>query len=151
MRVSAMAGALLLSAACVRTHIEAPTAVRGSGKEGAGMEGTGMLSIGGRTHAVTRCRSGDREYFHGVDLGNAEGTAAVRVVIDPIEGARLRVTESGTTGVALDRRACRQLDAAVDHTRWRVNRIRDVSGFLDAECGTGPDAVSIHVRFTHCH
>ena len=111
------------------------------------------LSVDGEQYALAACRSGDREYFLGVDLEDGAREVFVRLVIDPLAGPRLRVHGKGSrTGAALGPGSCRQLQAEVQPTGWRVNHVRDFSGRLDAECTTssGQD-IRVHVRFMHCH
>jgi hypothetical protein len=135
--------------ACVTTQMGGTRLPDGRGFEG------GTLAVGERRYDLTECRSGDLEYFLGVDLADAGGEAVVRFLIDPITGPRLRVVlrEGGRPQVlVLERAACPQLDADLRPTGWRINTVRDFSGSLDAECTaeSGPD-VRVHVRFAHCH
>ena len=113
------------------------------------------LSVGDRQYQFDACRSGDREYFLGVDLASRRSAVSVRLVIDAMEEPRLRVIlgEGGAKeGLALGRDQCRQLEAQVRHTGWRINTVRDLSGFIDAECRDDEgQAISLHVRFSHCH
>jgi hypothetical protein len=139
----------LLHVACAKTSI-------------AGLSGTGaqavehaMLKIGDQQFRFDTCKSGDLEHFLGVDLIDGQGGAIVRVVMDPIDGPRLRIVY-GAGGsrhrVDLAPGRCGQLDADARPTNWIVNDVRDVSGFVDVECAAGPGpAISLHVRFSHCH
>jgi hypothetical protein len=72
-----------------------------------------------------------------------------------MDGLRLRVVhgaEGSRQAITLEGRSCRQLKADVQPTAWRVNRVRDFSGFLEAECTSDSGLeVRVHVRFTHCH
>jgi len=115
----------------------------------------GTLSAGRQQFHLEACRSGDLEYFLGVDMADRDGKALVRLVIDPMDGPRLKVvlrTDEGPESFVLTRDQCRQLEAQVEPTGWRINTVRDFSGFIDAECGRGgASPVSLHVRFSHCH
>jgi len=113
------------------------------------------FTVADRQYRVDACASGDLEHFLGVDLTDAKAGALARVVIDPIDGPRLRVVlreGANRTNLVLGRDQCSQLEADARPTAWRVNSVRDVTGFVNAECraAAGP-AVSLHVRFTHCH
>jgi hypothetical protein len=114
-----------------------------------------MLRIDGREYALSVCRSGDREYFLGVDLADTDRTAVLRVLIDPMDGPRLRLTSGGGGAprvMALGPDSCRTLQAEVQPTGWRVNRVRDFSGFVMAECtAASGQEVRAEVRFAHCH
>lgn len=138
-----------LEVACVRTHVgDTAATVTGGRIPGA------TLSVGGQDYVLAVCRSGDREYFLGVDLADREGQAAVRVLIDPMDGPRLRVALESTGGrksMVLGPSSCRRLEARIEPTGWRVNRVRDFDGSLEADCaGEGLEVVA-HVRFAHCH
>ena len=141
---------LPLHGGCVRTHVgDAATTVSGGRTPGA------TLSVGGQDYVLAVCRSGDREYFLGVDLADREGQAAVRVLVDPMDGPRLKVVLAGTGGrksMALAASSCRRLEATIQPTGWRVNRVRDFGGSLEADC-TGEAGLEVvaHVRFAHCH
>jgi hypothetical protein len=113
------------------------------------------FAAGDRHYRIEACSSGDLQHFLGVDLVDRTAGASARVVIDPIDGARVRVvlpSGDGRASVVFNREQCSQLDADVRPTAWRVNTVRDVSGFVNAECrsAAGP-AVSLHARFAHCH
>ena len=113
------------------------------------------LSVGNRQYQLDACSSGDREYFLGVDLADQKGGAFVRLVIDPMEGPRVRaVFREGDPNerLLLGPDQCSQLEAGVRPTGWRINTVRDFSGFINAECRSGEgQAISLHIRFSHCH
>lgn len=142
---------LISQLACVRTSVGAiatPTISPGS------LPGA-MLRIDRQDYQLASCRSGDREYFLGVDLEDEANGAFLRLLFDPMDGPRVRVaygSGSARQAVTLGRSSCRQLEARIQPTGWRVNRVRDFSGSLDAECtsDTGQD-VQAHLSFTHCH
>jgi hypothetical protein len=112
------------------------------------------LSVAGQQYQIDACTAGGLLQFLGVDLADQKAGAFARVVIDPIEGPRLKIVARGLEegSVVLTRNQCSQLDADVHPTNWIVNNVRAVSGFVNAECrsAAGP-AVSLHARFTHCH
>jgi hypothetical protein len=141
-----------LSMGCVRTEVAALTRVAATATTSSnpGPAAPAILSVGDRQYALAACRSGDREYFRGVDLADAAAQTRLRLLIDPMDGPRLRVAGGGEERVIV--RSCRRLEARVDPTGWRVNRVRDVSGFVDADCTTDSGLeVHAHVQFTHCH
>lgn len=138
-----------LLAACATTSLSGPPGAAGPAVESA------TLTIGDRQFQFDACTSGDLLEFLGVDLVDRQGSAAVRVVIDPIDGPRVRIvhgTGAARQRIDLEHSRCRQFEAEVRPTNWTVNDVRDVSGFVDAECAGDPGpAVSLHARFSHCH
>jgi hypothetical protein len=140
---STLALAVCLQFGCAKTRI--------GGSAPASLE-QATLSLGDRQYHLDECRSGDLAYFLGVDLADRSRTARVRLAIDPMSGPRIRVQVEHNQPLVLVSQQCRQLDAEATPTGWQVDTVRDVSGFVDAECTseTG-QAVSLHVRFSHCH
>jgi hypothetical protein len=141
----AIAGALSLGLACATTKI--------AGTAAPSIE-QATLTVGARQYRLAACGSGDLAHFLGVDLADEARVAFVRLVIDPIDGPRVRVAlgEGLKETFVLDGDQCRQLEASVKPTDWQVNTVRDVSGYVDAECRSdGGQAVSLHARFSHCH
>jgi hypothetical protein len=122
---------------------------------GAAEVGSATLSVGEQRYQLDACRSGDRAHFLGVDLEDRQGVAGVRLVMDPIDGPRVRLAlgrGEARQRVDLVPGRCRQFEANVRPTGWIVNTVRDVSGSIDAECSGDPGpAVSLHARFSHCH
>jgi hypothetical protein len=113
-----------------------------------------VFSVGDRQYQLDACSSGDLQHFLGVDLTDPKGGALVRLVIDPLVGPRLRVAfrGAGARGRVWGPEQCPQLEAEARPTGWEVNTVRDVSGFVDAECRSDDEgAIRLHVRFSHCH
>jgi hypothetical protein len=140
---------LALLAGCAKTSIAGVPGVGGPAVENA------TLSIGDQQFRFDACSSGDLLEFLGVDLVDRQGGAAVRLVIDPSDGPRIRILY-GAGGarqrVDLTAARCRQFEANAQPTSWMVNDVRDVSGFVDVECAGDPGpAISLHARFSHCH
>jgi hypothetical protein len=141
---------LPLTAGCVGTTVGgAPASGEAPGVAGA------TLAVGQQRYRLEACRSGDLAHFLGVDLEDRQGGAVVRLVIDPIDGPRVRLVHGrGEARQRLDLvpSRCRRFEADVRPTGWIVNTVRDVSGSVDAECPGDPGpAVSLHARFSHCH
>ena len=113
------------------------------------------LSVDERQYRLDACSSGDLEYFLGVDLADQARGAFVRLVIDPMDGPRVKVVlreGEARESLVLGRDQCSQLEAGVRPTGWRINTVRDFTGFVNAECRSDDGrAVSLHVRFSHCH
>jgi hypothetical protein len=135
----------------------ASTSIRGAvppDAETAGSDGATM-SVGEQRYRLDACRSGDLEHFLGVDLADRQGGATVRLVIDPIDGPRVRIVDGrgeARRRIDLIPSRCRVLDARVRPTGWIVDTVRDVSGSIDADCPGDPGpAVELHARFSHCH
>jgi hypothetical protein len=147
---SMLVGAALMLPACFHPMVsEVGDVSRGGPEPGA------QLVVGGTEYRLSRCFSGDREYFLGVDLTDGAQETVLRVVIDSVEGARLRLTRSkgGVANVViLGAEDCRELQATVEPTGWVINRVRDVKGEVRAEC-TARDGTELRAQmaFTHCH
>jgi hypothetical protein len=139
----------LLHVACATTSI---TELPGTGRHDVE---SATLRIGDRQFRLDACHSGDLEHFLGVDLIDRQGGAIVRVVIDPIDGPRIRIvhgTGESRQRVDLAPGRCRRFEANVWPTAWIVNDVRDVRGFVDVECADDAgSAVSLYARFSHCH
>jgi hypothetical protein len=145
MAVLALAG--LTSACAARTSVQGlPSSAAG------GVGPAAELKVAGRAMAVTGCRSGDHASFLGADLMGASNETLLRVVIDPLDGARLRLWAAERGGVVLGPDQCPQLRASVHPTGWRVNEIRDVAGEVQARCALEDGAMlEASVAFDHCH
>jgi hypothetical protein len=145
-----IAAVVLSQLACVSTHVGGSTPVGGPEAPN-----DATLLIGDQRYRLDVCRSGDLEYFFGVDLEDRSDGAWVRLVIDPLDGPHLRVvTRNAESRVEalLGRTECPRLEAGLRHTGWRVNEIRDITGSLDAECRSDSgQQISVHARFAHCH
>jgi hypothetical protein len=137
-----------LTSACV-----ARTSVQGVSSSAAGGVGPAAeLKVDGRALAVAGCRSGDHASFLGADLLGASDEPLLRVVIDPLNGARLRLWAAERGGVVLGPDQCPELRASVRPTGWRVNEIRDVAGQVEARCTLDDGGVlEASVAFDHCH
>jgi hypothetical protein len=141
---------LPLATGCARTSVRgAPANPEAPGVAGA------TLTVGEQRYRLDICRSGDLAHFLGVDLEDRQGGAVVRLVMDPIDGPRVRLVHGpgeARQRVDLVPSRCRRLEADVRPTGWIVDTVRDVSGSVDAECPGDPGpAVSLHARFSHCH
>lgn len=117
----------------------------------------GRLSLSGPTFgdqvlAPTDCTSGDRSYFLGVDLLAPGEAPVLRLVIDPMGEALVRVSDASGRLLRLDRGDCSPLRARVEPTGWRVNEVRDFGGELELACETeAGDRLAGSVSFVHCH
>lgn len=99
------------------------------------------------------CLSGEVEQFFGFILGADGSPVVLRAVIDPLDGAGLRVVGlEGADGVVFRAEACERLELAVEPSGWRVNDVRDLNGRLDVSCSTAEGAsVEGSVEVRHCH
>lgn len=89
------------------------------------------LSVDGQAYRISACLSGDRAYFQGVDLVDETREPFLRVLIDPLEGPRLKLFRGGQERpIVLGHDDCSELRVAVRPTRWRVNHVRDVEGVI---------------------
>jgi hypothetical protein len=137
-----------LTSACVaRTNVQGL-----SSSAAGGVAPAAELKVAGRALAVTGCRSGDHASFLGADLMGASNEPLLRVVIDPLDGARLRLWAAERGGVVLGPDQCSELRASVHPTGWWVNDIRDVAGEIQARCALeGGGMLEASVAFDHCH
>ena len=88
----------------------------------------------------------------GADLVGASNEPLLRVVIDPLDGARLRLWGAERGGVVLGPDQCPGLRASVRPTGWWVNDIRDVAGEVQARCTLEDGGLlEASVAFDHCH
>ena len=142
-----------LQVGCLRTQVGALTQVAGlTTSPSRETVPPAVLSIGDGQYPLASCRSGDRDYFRGVDLADAAKRPRLRLLIDPMAGPRLRVAGGDGSWDTVNLKSCRRLEARVDPTGWRVNRVRDVSGFVEADCTSDSGLeVHAHIQFTHCH
>ena len=134
-------------------------------KDVANPKATGTLEMSGPVAGSVRfvpesCTSGDREYFLGVDLAATQPGIEVRALIEPLGTAVVRVRRSGSEGegeggggmVFFRHDDCRVLELEVEPSGWRVNEVRDVSGFLDLDCDSlEGDHVAGRIEMNHCH
>ena len=136
-----------LASACV-----ARTGVRALPSNAAGGVGPAAeLKIDDGVLPVTGCRSGDHAYFLGADLLGASNEPLLRVLIDPLDGPRLRLL-GRRGGAVLGPGQCSELRASVQHTGWWVNDVRDVAGEVQARCTLADGGLlEAHVAFDHCH
>jgi hypothetical protein len=134
---------LIFASGCATTQI--------AGQNASSVE-QATLAVGGQAYRIDACASGGLEQFLGVDLGDEKAGAIARVVIDPIDGPRLKVAVRGIGSVVFSRNQCSQLEADVRPTNWIINNVRAVSGSVNAECrAPSGQTVSLHARFTRCH
>jgi hypothetical protein len=123
---------------------------------------TGALEMSGPVAGSVRfvpesCTSGDREYFLGVDLAAARPGIEVRALIEPLGTAVVRVRSPAAEGegggmVLFRHDDCRVLQLEVEPSGWRVNEVRDVSGFLELDCDSlEGDHVAGRIEMNHCH
>jgi hypothetical protein len=113
------------------------------------------FSIDGTIYHPTICYSGGRESYFGVDLLDDREHVGLRILIDPIDGPRLRFARYDPHWNKLEStalRECHTLRADIRPTAWRVNEIQDYSGEIDASCVGEPGLnLEAKIRFDHCH
>jgi len=109
--------------------------------------GIGGTAVQGRVEAnatglgtfeavVSGCASGARQHFFGVDVFSSERDTEVRVVVDPMGRAELRVrrSEQPQLGLMLNSSNCARLDVGLNHGIWSVDRIQAVHGTASFDC-----------------
>jgi hypothetical protein len=113
------------------------------------------FSVDDTIYHPTSCYSGGRESYFGVDLLDDGAHVGLRILIDPIEGPRLRLARYDQHWKKLEStvlRECRTLRADVRPTSWRVNEIQDYSGEIDASCVSELGVkLEAKIHFDHCH
>ncbi len=96
--------------------------------------------LGDLSITPVKCKSGQREGFHGVMLLDDQGKVVIRVVMDPVRGTLVGVQKKDSCRgsqceyVMFDRRECPRFDVAVENTNTTVNDIRVVEGHLKLDC-----------------
>jgi hypothetical protein len=96
--------------------------------------------IGDVTHVPVKCKSGQREGFHGAMLIDGSGKVLIRVVMDPVRGTLVGVQKPGSCRgsqceyVMIGRDTCTVFDVSVENTNTTVNNIRVVEGHARLDC-----------------
>lgn len=96
--------------------------------------------LGELTLTPVKCKSGQREGFHGVMLLDGDGKVVIRMVMDPVRGYLVGVQKQDSCKgfqceyVMFGREDCPLFDAAVENTNTTVNDIRVVEGHLKLDC-----------------
>jgi hypothetical protein len=114
-------------------------------------DGTGLGTFAAE---VSACTSGARQHFLGVDLYSSDDGTAVRVVLDPMGRAELRVqrAEQPRAAVLLNSSNCAHLEVALDHGNWAVNDILEVRGVASFDCELASGGrVKGEFSFSRCH
>lgn len=112
----------------------------GGGSDHAEPLGTFTLAgptLGAHTLRPRHCASGEREYFLGFDLIDAEEGVVARLVVDPVGAPLVRVFSSAAPfdkTVVFHRSECRLFHFSVDSTGWRINRIYQLNVSLEVDC-----------------
>jgi hypothetical protein len=146
--LATLLASLLLAPGCVRTAVQSM-----GPREPGGVAAPAPLLIDDRPSAISACLSGDRGYFLGVDLIARASDVRLRVLMDPLDGPRLKLfrPDQGAADV-LGPEQCSELRASVRPTGWRVNHVRDVAGELAASCALRDGGrLEARVTFEHCH
>ncbi len=106
---------------------------------------------------IDACASGEPRGFPGVDLtsGGPSGVAALRIVVDPIDGPRARLMRFRSGRVeswSLDKSHCTVLEASVSKASIRINSVSVLEGSASLDCvlddGT---SLATTVQFDSCH
>jgi hypothetical protein len=122
-----------------------------AGREGA----AATFSVNDETYHPTECYSGHREFFLGVDIVDPSSRTDLRVVVDPLEGPKLRFTRGegdARERVVFTSASCRTLAVSIEPTGWLVNDVRDYSGHVEADCVSQEGlALRAGIQLTHCH
>jgi len=115
---------------------------------------------GGAAWSVTEgspaaCISGEHQFFFGVDLADPRQGAVLRLALDPLNGAAVRVFDPADP----ERRSlvvrpgdCRTFRYLLEPTGWRINDYRDFRLEMDLDCKTaGGATVRAALSAAHCH
>src|SRR5262249_1248706 len=94
-------------------------------------------TLGAHTLRPRQCASGERQYFLGFDLTDAEEGVVARLVVDPAGAPLVRVFSTAAPfdkTVVFHRSECRLFHFSVDSTGWRINRIYQLNVSLEVDC-----------------
>jgi hypothetical protein len=130
-----------------------PTQRSGGAAVQGGVEANGT-ALGSFEAAVSVCTSGARQHFFGVDLYSPERDTEVRVVMDPMGRAELRVrrAEQPRAALLLNSSNCAHLEVGLDHGSWAVNDIQEVRGVASFDCELASGGrVKGELTFSRCH
>jgi hypothetical protein len=107
------------------------------------------------TFEPAACKSGQNDGFYGVDLASLNPSAVVvRLVQDPIQGARVRIQRQTPHGLAtqqLERSQCTVLDLKVDRENVAFNHVTALDGSLAMDCQVDGQNIAGTLHFQGCH
>ena len=90
-----------------------------------------------------------------MDLQSKSDPVQVRIYQDPVKGTFLKVVSEDAgefSEVLFEKSMCSVMAGELTETKWRVNKIRDISGELNVDCSAGNDGtIKGKITFTHCH
>ncbi len=111
-------------------------------------------TLGERTLAPTECAAGDLQFFLGADLTAPGAPVAVRLAVDPLEGAGVRAyaTDAPLANAVVFRQSeCAVFHFTLDSTGWRVNHVNDYRLTLEVDCSRPGARIRGRASSTHCH
>ena len=100
------------------------------------------------------CSAGDRQQFLGADLADPASGVVVRLVVDPLGDAAVRVFAAAAPfdrSVVFRRAECATFHFSIDSTGWRVNDVDDYRVTLQLDCRTAAGSIAGQASATHCH
>ncbi len=99
----------------------------------------------------TKCFSGEREGFFGVQLEDGSDNF-LRAVKDPTKGyvVLVKVPDSDKT-LSVTKTDCTKFDIRVETQSSTINDIRNVTGHIRVDCSEGDDTLKAKVTFENCH
>jgi hypothetical protein len=105
--------------------------------------------------APAACVSGEHQVFFGADFPDPRKGAVLRLVVDPVQGAAVRVFDPADPerrSAVVRPEACRTFRYRIEPTGWRINDYRDFHVELQVDCPMGDAAgVKAEVSAAHCH
>lgn len=146
----------LASAACLSSQpiVSSGTAGASRGSDLGSFELTSEL-LGRHTLVPNTCDGASRQHFLGGDFLDEKAGLAVRLVVDPLGTAAVRVfspEKPFEKSVVFRREECRVFHFSIDSTGWRVNDRDDYRLTLEIDCaGKGGDTIRGSVGAGHCH
>lgn len=120
---------------------------------------TGSLALGGplfgeKTLTPAACRSGEHEVFLGADFQDPAQNLVARLVIDPLEGAGVRIfdlEDRFKKSLVLRRESCAIFKFAFDRQGWQLNDIYVLKVNLELDCSLpGGDTVKGSLAAESC-
>lgn len=100
------------------------------------------------------CLAGDRQQFLGADFQDPSSGLTVRLVVDPLGDAAVRVFSAAAPferSVVFRRGECGVFHFSLDSTGWSINDVDDYAVTLQLDCSTPAGSIRGSAAAAHCH
>lgn len=99
------------------------------------------------------CTSGEHQLFFGADFPDRRHGAVLRLAVDPIDGAAVRVfdpQDPEILTVVFRPGDCSTFRYSLEPSGWRINDFRDFRVALEVDCDTG-DGTTLRAQVSAAH